>query len=378
MPSSSDMQFADGGRALTEQERTSLTAIAPRIADAVATAGCARDVKLLGVALCDECAGTVSEAAQVVLLKFLRRNDYDVEAAVTQLTARLEWQRTFDVEAAKRESFTEDFAGCDTILGEDVEGRALVISVFGRIFAAIRTAILVRVTDRPVSESPARTDLDVEKVFGDPQRFLRWRVQMMEAALERMQPWRLGAPETLLQLHDYADCAILNKDPRITEAVKTFSHAMWQYYPETKGRTVFINFPAIFGVLFGALKLVLPSRTLSKFVMLGPVSPRDGSARELLGFIPPHWLPERYGGLLSDSAAARAAAGDTDAVLPAEVITLPAGKVVTREVALQPGKVAVRCVLRVLCKDVGFSVAVSGGTLAGGELPDKLYDEQSV
>ena len=243
--------FAKGQRELSEQESASLLQLVPRVGALLHETGIGSSETLFGVELKAECEGEVSEAAQVVLLKFLRRNGYDVNAAEAQLKARLDWQRAFDVEAAVQTSFSELFSGCDTILGTDLEDRPIVISVFG--------------------------GLDVEQVFGDADRFLRWRVQMMERALTQCQPWRLGAPETLLQVHDYKDCAVVNKDKRITEAVKTFSQAMWSYYPECKGRTIFVNFPAVFGLLFAALKLVLPSKTLSKFVMLGVRCSRSNS-----------------------------------------------------------------------------------------------------
>ena len=329
-------------RDLTEEESTALAQFAPRVKGAIATAGSGAKAKLLGVELGTECQGEPSEAAKVVLLKYLRRNAYDVDAAEAQLVKRLEWQRTFGLDAVMNESFGESFAGCDTILGADYEGRPIVISVFGH--------------------------LDTERVFGDPQRFLRWRVQMMERALAKLQPWQLGGPETLLQVHDYADCAIVRKDARITEAVKTFSQAMWSYYPETKGKTIFVNFPTIFGVLFAALKTVLPAATISKFVMLGPVVPSRGT---LLDFVPPHWLPERYGGLLTEAAVAAGGEG----VVPAEVITVAPGEVATRPL---PRGAAVRCAMRVLSKDVKLAVASESGGVPNGEWPSTLYDHQGV
>ena len=237
-----------------EHENIALQALIPRIPIAIEQAGCKPDVKLWGVSLAAE-ADRGSDAAKVVLLKFLRAKDYNVDAAFEMLMARLEWQRTFRLdELLEKEDFGTAFEGHDTILGEDVQGRPLIISVFAT--------------------------MDTEVVFGDPQRFLRWRVQLMERALAKLQPWALGAPETLVQIHDYLDCAVLRKDPRVTEAVKLFTKTMGDNYPEMKGKTIFINFPTIFGALFAALSPFIPEKTRAKFVMLGPVDPSRGARRE--------------------------------------------------------------------------------------------------
>ena len=62
--------------------------------------------------------------------------------------------------------------------------------------------------------------------------------------------------------------------------------------------------------------MFIPDKTKAKFVMLGPTDPSRG---ELLDFVPPHYLPQRYGGLLADDPAAR----DSE-VVTAECITMAA------------------------------------------------------
>lgn len=324
-------------------ELDGLAALIKRVPDAIKQAGCSPTVVLWGVELAVE-AEKPTDAAKVILLKFLRAKDYTVEAAFEMLVSRLKWQQSFGLDALMEEDFGPSFQGHDSLLGTDVEGRPLMISVFGK--------------------------MDTEQVFGDAQRFLRWRIQLMERALMRLQPWQLGAAETIVQVHDYADCAVVRKDPRVTEAVKLFTKTMGDNYPEMKGRTIFINFPALFGTLFAAMSPFIPEKTRSKFVMFGPVSPSSGA---LLEYIPPHWLPERYGGLLS---------GATDkGVIPAEVLTIEAGEAAMRQVTVTAeGGGSVHVVMRLLDKDIRIEIAAAplGVSADVSSVPSLLAAEQSV
>eukprot|EP00620_Florenciella_sp_RCC1587_P022669 CAMPEP_0182556258 /NCGR_PEP_ID=MMETSP1324-20130603/582_1 /TAXON_ID=236786 /ORGANISM="Florenciella sp., Strain RCC1587" /LENGTH=401 /DNA_ID=CAMNT_0024768119 /DNA_START=80 /DNA_END=1285 /DNA_ORIENTATION=- len=296
----------------------------------------AESLELWGVPLASAAAangGKGTQEARLVVAKFLRARDMDVESAAGMLCDCLRWRRDFGVADIESEDFGAAFEGHDHIYGVDLQGRPIVLSCFGT--------------------------MDVEDVFGDADRFLRWRVQLMERAIKRLQPWKQGSPETLMQIHDYKDCVVIGKDKRISEAVKVFTACMSNNYPEMKGQTVFINFPWIFGALFAALAVFIPDKTKSKFVMLGPTDPSRG---ELLDFVPPHYLPQRYGGLLADDrAAAEAAAGE---LVAAERIAMGARSCETRTVDVPAGG-SVRFVIRVLAHGVKVTYTANGETYDG-------------
>ena len=177
------------------------------------------------------------DALDIALLKFLRADDFAYDAARERLRKCLVWRAAAQIDgiAAQDLGLGAAFAGHDDVRGADRDGRPLVISRFGT--------------------------MDVETVFGDAERFLLWRVQLMERAVAELA-FERGAPETLCQVarrararealarsrsralarhdpfspvhpfppppqvHDYADCAVLGQDQRIKDAIKLFSQCM--------------------------------------------------------------------------------------------------------------------------------------------------------
>ena len=223
-----------------ETKRGALNELLKRGPEAVKSAG---HRTLWGVDLTD---ANEDEAIRVVVAKFVRARDGDVEEAFKMLVNCLSWRKAYGVDAPEfsQLDFGEAFLGHDDLLpGRDFQGRPMLLSRFGTM-------------------SP-------DTVFADTDTFLKWRVQMMECLVKRLAPWKVEQPETLLQIHDYADCAVVGRDERITAAVKVFSKTMADNYPELKGKTVFINFPTIFGILFNVVKIFIPAKTLEKFVMHG-------------------------------------------------------------------------------------------------------------
>ena len=80
----------------------------------------------------------------------------------------------------------------------------------------------------------------------------------------------------------------------------------------------------------------------------GPVSAEGG---ELLEYVPPHYLPQRYGGLLDDDPAERKVA---DEIIKAEVLDVAAGTTASKEVNVggqDEGK-RLTMVMRCLSKDI--------------------------
>ena len=76
------------------------------------------------------------------------------------LVATLRWRDEFKVDELMKEEFPQDiFSKLGYIAGKDKEGRPVVYNLYGAI-------------------------TDMKSVFGDVQRFIRWRVQFMEKSIE--------------------------------------------------------------------------------------------------------------------------------------------------------------------------------------------------
>merc|ERR1712217_949637 len=110
--------------------------------------------------------------------------------------------------------------------------------------------------------------MDIDKVFGDPEAFVRYRAKLMEQAIKLLK-FEKGAAEDLCQIHDYSGVMSSMYKPSVKQGVTAVSQVFGEHYPEFKGKTMFVNFPAIFAKPFNAFALLLPERTRKKFVVLG-------------------------------------------------------------------------------------------------------------
>ncbi|KAF2678387.1 CRAL/TRIO domain-containing protein [Lentithecium fluviatile CBS 122367] len=217
---------------------------------------------------------------KLILQKFLRANQNDLEKAKQQLLETLQWRKEFDPSKAVGETFAKErFDGLGYIL--EIEG---------------------------VPESPNRRDVatfnvygavkDNQKTFGDLEAFLRWRVGLMERSIQKLN---LSAATTPIpnynegpdpyqgfQIHDYLQVSFLRQDPVVKAATKRTIEILGRYYPETLSRKFFVNVPVIMGWLYQATKLIVAKETAKKFTVL--------SYGNQLGLELGRGMPKVYGG----------------------------------------------------------------------------------
>lgn len=218
-----------------------------------------------------------SEASDMVLLKFVRREaghasraeDIDIDRAAERLLATIVFRADRILSLPEP---TGCFAGHDFVDGNDPLGRPLMISRFGA--------------------------MDLEKVFGNTEAFVDYRLKVMEQAMSRIN-WMKGQPEDLCQVHDYSGVPLIFQTSEVKNSVAAVTQALTQHYPETKGKTVFVNFPAVFATLFKAFSIFIPEKSRQKFVILG-----EGDHAALFGHVRPEQVPEGLGGLKRPSRLA--------------------------------------------------------------------------
>ncbi|KAJ3676465.1 hypothetical protein LUZ60_003877 [Juncus effusus] len=130
-----------------------------------------------------------------------------------------------------------------------------------------------------------------ERVFGDEEkmeRFLRWRVQVMERGVKMLQ-FTPGGVNSIIQVTDLKDMP----KRELRAASKQILTLFQDNYPEMVARKVFINVPWYFSVFYSMISPFLTDRTKSKFVIA-----REGNVAETLyKFIRPEFVPVQYGGL---------------------------------------------------------------------------------
>lgn len=216
----------------------------------------------------DPLKGDAEDArVDVILVKFIRARNSDIEAAQTQLIDTLKWRHTFKASETVNEVFPDEVFGklCHNF-GKDKDGRPISYNVYGG-------------------------DQDLKAIFGDLDRFLRWRVSMQEKALRLLD---FTTVDTLLQVHDYDGLGMSSRDANSKKAAADASKIFQDYYPETLYRKFFVGVPTIMTWIFWAFKPLVSSATFAKLSVVGRGPETIG--KELLPYIDSSQLPQRYGG----------------------------------------------------------------------------------
>ncbi|KAJ7696438.1 CRAL-TRIO domain-containing protein [Mycena rosella] len=224
-------------------------------------------------------ANLVDARVSVVFMKFLRARNLNPVAASEMFVETLRWRDEFKVDSLLKEEFPEFFDQLGHIYGRDKEGRPVVYNVYGG------TA-------------------DLEAVFGDVDRFLRWRVAFMERSVALLD---FATVDQAIQVHDYAGVSMSSRTPASKSAAAQASNIFASHYPELLYKKFFVNVPGYMAWLFWAFKAVLPAATVAKMSVVGS-SPRS-IGKALLPLVAAEELPKRYGGAADAEVFEKSAAG---------------------------------------------------------------------
>jgi len=203
----------------------------------------------------------------VILLKFIKACNYNVEDATKRLVATIKWREEFKASETINEEFPKEvFGTLGHVFGHDKEGRPITWNVYGGI--------------------------DQQAVFGDVDRFLRWRVGLMERGLRQVN---FTTVDSMVQVHDYAGAS---RDANSKKAAAAASKLFTDHYPELLYQKYFVNVPTVLTYVFWLFKPILPAATFAKLKVVG-VGP-SVIGKELCRVVPTEELPKRYGGNAED------------------------------------------------------------------------------
>ncbi|KAG6114122.1 hypothetical protein E4U13_003506 [Claviceps humidiphila] len=215
---------------------------------------------------------------QVVLLKFLRANNNQVDAAEKQLLSALEWRKEMQPAKLVTEAFPRaKFGDLGYVTThKDAAGKETVIT--WNIYGAVKNN---------------------KTTFGNVQEFLRWRTALMELGVQKLNLNDITKPLAeddediyrMLQVHDYLSVSFFRMDPAVKTASKQTIQTFSMAYPELLSHKYFVNVPAIMGWMFGFMKLFLAPATLRKF---HPMTSGTSLSTELKSLVAS--LPKEYGG----------------------------------------------------------------------------------
>lgn len=82
--------------------------------------------------------------------------------------------------------------------------------------------------------------LDQDKVFGNVEEFVRWRVQLMEKGVKQIDFINTDA---MVQVHDYNGASIWGRTANTKEATNLLIKLMQDNYPEFLSTKLFVNVP---------------------------------------------------------------------------------------------------------------------------------------
>ncbi|EJU03520.1 CRAL/TRIO domain-containing protein [Dacryopinax primogenitus] len=203
----------------------------------------------------------------VVLMHFLRAQTMNVEAAKKMLLDTLRWRAEFDPAKAAEEPFDEAvFGKAGHMFGRDPDGRPIQYNIYGG-------------------------DVDTTKVFADLDKFMRWRVGLMEKGCMEMD---FENVDQMIQVHDYLGVGLSSRTPESKAAAAEATRIFRDYYPETLYKKFFVNVPAFMTWVFWLFRPMLSAQTLAKMEVLG-ISPIT-IGKGMLPYIKASELPKQYGG----------------------------------------------------------------------------------
>ncbi|PVI01402.1 CRAL/TRIO domain-containing protein [Periconia macrospinosa] len=197
---------------------------------------------------------------KLILQKFLRANQNDLEKAKQQLLDTLKWRKEFDPIKAAGETFDKD----------KFDGLGYILTVEGVPESANKKDVVTFNVYGAVKDN--------KKTFGDLDTFLRWRVGLMERSVQKLDlasatkpiPNYNEGPDPYqgFQVHDYLQVTFLRQDPAVKAASKATINLLGRHYPETLSRKFFVNVPVVMGWLYQATKLIVAKETAKKFTVL--------------------------------------------------------------------------------------------------------------
>ncbi|KAG1728091.1 CRAL-TRIO domain-containing protein [Suillus lakei] len=203
----------------------------------------------------------------VVLMKFLRARNLNPLEAKDMFISTLRWRKSFKIDEAMKEKFPEDIFGkLGRTYGKDKDGHPIAYNLYG-----------------------ANKDLDA--VFGDTQRFLRWRVAFMEESIALLD---FETIDQMVQIHDYEGVSMSSRTQASKNAASEASSIFQGHYPEFLAKKFFVNVPSFLTWIFWIFKPLLSAATVAKMSVVGSGPKVIGTA--LLPLIPADQLPKRYGG----------------------------------------------------------------------------------
>ncbi|EIE80941.1 hypothetical protein G6F46_010764 [Rhizopus delemar] len=244
---------------LTDVEKEAVSQLKASLPEITKCAQVPENYQLWNIALDKE---STDSRLDVLLVKFLRARNLDLVKATKMLTDTLIWRKDFKTDELLDETFDESlFSSVGYLYKTDKKGRPVCYNFYG--------------------------DIDQEKVFADVNKFIRWRVQLMEKGIQQID---LVNVDSMIVIHDYKGASVLGRTQNAKTATKEIIKIMQDNYPEFLATKFFVNVPWWGSTIFKLVRPLLSEATVKKFV----VCSNDELYSNLTKLIPEENLADTY------------------------------------------------------------------------------------
>ncbi|KAM0325081.1 hypothetical protein ACHAQA_007620 [Verticillium albo-atrum] len=209
-----------------------------------------------------------STAATIVLQKFLRAADYDVETAVANFSATMRWRKKYDPSAKLAKMFDpKRFGDMGFITRHRIDEHGRNIVVMWNLYGVIK---------------------DVVATFGDIRQYLDFSIALMELAVRALQLTKartpipdLGPdPYKIVQVHDCAGSDPFEVYPRVKVAIARTIDLMDGCYPGLLAYHHFVRLGCLNTFRIKLLNTMVPGSLRARVLSLGRVEFKTSLKRE--------------------------------------------------------------------------------------------------
>ncbi|CAG8519643.1 2407_t:CDS:2 [Acaulospora morrowiae] len=243
--------------AFTEEEKKAIKELKALLPEIIKDSRVPENYTLWGISLDKDSS---DDRPDVILRKFLKARNLDVNLAKEMLTNSLKWRIEFKTDSILSETFPESiFAKVGFIHKHDKYNRPVTYNLYG--------------------------GLDNNEVFGDLDRFLRWRVQLMEKGIQHLDFVKVDQIRQLSGIFGKPLFSIwYSKFKRMASLI--------YYLEKMQAVKFFINVPWWGDFIFKFISMFLSEETKSKFI----VASHSNVKECMTAAIDEGNLPVAYGG----------------------------------------------------------------------------------
>ncbi|KAG2202656.1 hypothetical protein INT47_002088 [Mucor saturninus] len=221
---------------LTKAEKEAVQALKADLDRVKTAANIPSDYKLWDISLDKD---STDPKLDVLLVKFLRARDLDLTKASQMLIDTLIWRKDFKTDEILDQVYDESVLGSVSyVYKTDKEGRPVCYNFYG--------------------------DIDQEEVFGDVEKFIRWRVQVMERGVQLID---FVETDSMVVIHDYHNASLFGRSSNAKAATKEIIKIMQDNYPEFLAVKYFVNVPYWGSMIFKLIRPLLSEATTKKFIV---------------------------------------------------------------------------------------------------------------